>query len=301
MAAHRVGATVVALDRFDAEAALAAIEQHGVTHSQWVPAMFQRLLALPDDVRSAYDLSSHRVAIHGAAPCPVELKRALFQWWGPIIWEYYSATERLGVTSISPQEWLERPGSVGRAVAGTPHICDEDGNELPAGETGTIWFEDGPSFTYHHDPDQTAASTDHRGWRTVHDRGHLDADGYLYLSDRRSDLIITGGVNVYPREIELALLEHPDVSDAGVVGVDDDRFGQVVAVCVERRPGSTLVPADVRDHCAGHLATFKQPKRVLVVDVLPRTDTGKARRGDLRHLFTDRASTVVTTKEGNTR
>lgn len=281
MASHRVGATVVVLDRFEALGALEAIERHRVTHSQWVPTMFQRLLELPEKDRQGFDLSSHRVAIHGAAPCPVDLKHQLMEWWGPIVWEYYSATERIGVTTISPTDWLAKPGSVGRGMVGEPHICDDYGNELAAGEVGTIWFEGGPPLSYRNAAEQTAAATDSRGWRTVHDLGWLDEDGYLFLADRRSDLIITGGVNVYPREIELALLEHPGVADVAVVGVPDERFGRSVAAIVERAADHDVDAEELAAHCATNLAAVKRPRRIEIVDRLPRTDTGKLRRPEL--------------------
>lgn len=292
MAAHRVGATVVLLDRFDARGALEVIERWRVTHSQWVPTMFQRLLDLPLADRDRFDLSSHRVAIHGAAPCPVEMKQRLIDWWGPIVWEYYSASERVGVTSISPMEWLAKPGSVGRGIVGTPHICDENGDELPSGEIGTVWFSGGPDFSYRNAPDQTAATRNSRGWRTVHDLGWLDDDDYLFLADRRSDLIITGGINVYPREVEIALLAHSDVGDVAVVGVPDERFGSSVIAIVEPAPGRTVDIASLAAHCSEHLATYKHPKRIVIVDRLPRTDTGKLRRRDLIAQF---ESTQLTT------
>lgn len=281
LAAHRLGATVVQLDRFDARGALEAMAKWKVTHSQWVPSMFHRLLELPEEVRSAFDLSSHRVAIHAAAPCPVDLKRRMFEWWGPIIWEYYSASERVGATIISPSEWLAKPGSVGRPMVGIPHICDDLGNELGPGEIGTIWFEGGPAFEYRNDPAKTSGAKNAMGWQSVFDLGWLDEDGYLYLADRRSDLIITGGVNVYPREVELVLLDHPDVGDAAVVGIPDDRFGRKVVALVEPRIGATLSTVELADRCERQLAPFKRPKAIFVVDQLPRTESGKLRRHEL--------------------
>ena len=284
LAAQRLGATVVQLDRFDAEGALAAIERWGVTHSQWVPSMFHRLVELPPEVRDRYDLSSHRVAIHAAAPCPIELKQRMFDWWGPIIWEYYSASERVGATIIGPEEWLARPGSVGKPMVGTPHVCDDDGNELPTGEVGTIWFEGGPTFEYRNDPDKTRGARDARGWQTVFDMGWLDENGYLYLADRRSDLIITGGVNVYPREIELALLEHPDVGDAAVVGIPDDRFGRAVVALIEPHRGRRPDIDALHDHLSDRLAPFKRPRQIILLEELPRTESGKLRRKETADL-----------------
>lgn len=289
MAAHRVGATVVVSDRFDAAGALATIEQFGVTHSLWVPTMFVRMLALPDVERSRHDLSTHRVALHGAAPCPADVKERMLDWWGPIIWEYYSSTERVGVTTISPAEWRERPTSVGRPLNGEPHICDDDGRELPPGEVGTIWFAGAGAvdFAYRNRSDETLASTDQRGWRTVHDLGWLDHDGYLHLADRRSDLIVTGGVNVSPREVELVLLDHPDVTDAAVIGLPDHEYGRTVAALVEPSPGRNVSVQVLKDWCVERLAAAKRPRRIELVDQLPRADTGKLRKHDLQSALLD--------------
>ncbi|HYF09451.1 MAG TPA: AMP-binding protein, partial [Acetobacteraceae bacterium] len=214
------GGTAVVMGRFDAERSLQLIEQYRVTHSQWVPTMFVRLLALPEDVRRRYDLSSHRVAFHAAAPCPIPVKRAMIEWWGPIIREYYAGSESVGTTVTSSAEWLARPGTVGRPINGVRvHICDEEGRELGPRRVGRIWFEGAPRFAYHNAPEKTAAAYDERGWATLGDLGWLDEEGWLYLSDRRADLILSGGVNIYPAEIEAALVQHPDVAEVAVVGV----------------------------------------------------------------------------------
>ncbi len=210
-----LGGSAVIMERFDAQSALELIERHRVTHSQWVPTMFGRLLKLPDDVRRRHDLSSHRVAIHAAAPCPVDVKRAMLDWWGDILMEYYAGSEGCGTTMINSQEWRSRPGSVGRATTGQLHIVDDQGRELPAGEIGQVFFSGGGTFSYLNDPEKTRQAINERGWFTYGDIGHVDAEGYLFLSDRRADLILSGGVNLYPQEIENALARHPGRAGGG--------------------------------------------------------------------------------------
>lgn len=272
---HQAGGTVVLMRRFDAEGALAAIERHRVTHSQWVPTMFVRLLRLPDEVRARYDLSSHRVAVHAAAPCPPAVKRAVLDWWGPIVHEYYGASEGYGRTVIGPQEWLAHPGSVGRAVGSGVVVTDDAGRVLPPGRDGTVWFTAPGAAEPERGPDGGADLAATPGWGAVGDLGHLDADGYLYLTGRASQLIITGGVNVAPREVELVLEEHPEVDEVAVVGVPDDEFGErVVAVVVPRAAGPDLearLVAWARDR----LAHVKCPRTVHLVGELPRNDAGK--------------------------
>jgi fatty-acyl-CoA synthase len=290
-AVHVHGGTTVMLERFDPVAALAAIERYRVTHSQWVPTMFVRMLKLTPEERARHDLSTHHVAIHAAAPCPPEVKRAMMDWWGPILYEYYASTEAAGITFVSPTEWLERPGSVGRAALGTVRICDEDGRELPAGRDGIVYFErDVLPFTYHGDEAKTAAAQhpEHPAWTTVGDIGHLDADGYLYLVDRASFMIISGGVNIYPQEIENVLALHPKVLDVAVIGVPDPEMGERVHAVVLPAPGVQTGPeladeliAYVRDR----IAHYKAPRGVDFVDELPRTPTGKLRKGVLRDRY----------------
>ncbi len=290
-----LGGTVVLLEHFDAEAALAAIERHRVTHSQWVPTMFVRMLKLDERIRRAYDLSSQRVAIHAAAPCPVEVKRAMIDWWGPIIEEYYGATEANGGTSISCAEWLERPGSVGRAGAGTVRICADDGAELPPGEIGTVYFErDRLPFTYHGAPDKTAAAQhpEHPTWTTTGDVGHLDEDGYLFLTDRKAFMIISGGVNIYPQEVENCLTLHPQVLDVAVFGVPDEEMGESVVAVVQPAPGVTAGPElaeELRAYLRARIAHYKVPRRVEFAADLPRTPTGKLVKGRLRDLYGGRS------------
>jgi fatty-acyl-CoA synthase len=285
MGVHRSGGTVVVLEKFEPEAALAAIEKHRVTHSQWVPTMFVRMLKLPEDVRTGYDVSSMRWAVHAAAPCPVDVKRAMIAWWGPILFEYYSSTEGMGATAITSEEWLRKPGSVGRPLMGTPYITDEEGKELPAGEVGTVWFTGGSPFEYHGDPGKTAATYDARGGTTVGDVGYLDEDGYLFLSDRRYHLIISGGVNIYPQEIEDALVMHPGVEDVGVVGVPDDEMGERVVAVVQAADPAAAGPELAQELLAfarSRLAGYKVPREVRFTTELPRTPTGKLRKHELR-------------------
>lgn len=277
------GGTAVVLRKFDAETCLAMIERFGVTHSQWVPTMFARLLALPEEVRRKHDLSTHRCAIHAAAPCPADVKRAMMAWWGPILWEYYAGSEGIGTTVISPQEWMERPGSVGRAVYGRLHITEEGGNELPSGEVGRVWFEGGARFAYHNDPAKTEASYNDKNWATLGDLGSLDEAGYLFLSDRRADLILSGGVNIYPAEIEAVLSCHPDVSECAVIGVKDADLGEVpLALVVARRDAS---PDVLLAHCRTHLGRMKVPRAVEFVEELPRSEAGKLLRRILKERF----------------
>ncbi|MCH2486307.1 MAG: acyl-CoA synthetase, partial [Erythrobacter sp.] len=231
--AHRLGGTVVVMEKFDPETALQAIERHGVTDSQWVPTHFVRMLKLEPSQREGYDLSSHQRALHAAAPCPVPVKRAMIEWWGPIINEYYAGSEGIGMTLVRSQEWLERPGTVGKAIFGTLHICGPDGAELAAGEDGLIYFENETLPTYHNDPAKTAEAMHARGWMTLGDIGHVDEAGYLFLTDRQSHMIISGGVNIYPQEVENLLVSHPKVMDAAVFGAPDPDLGERVVAVVQ--------------------------------------------------------------------
>ena len=282
------GGSVVVLEKFTPEAALAAIARYRVTLSQFVPTMFIRLLALPAEVRARYDISSLRRVIHAAAPCPVHVKEKMIAWWGPILVEYYAGSERIGLTLIEPEDWLTHKGSVGRAVVGEIHILDEDGRELPPGEVGGIWFANVPRFAYHHAPEKTASSFNERGYATYGDLGMLDAEGYLYLSDRRSDLILSGGSNVYPAEIESVLLEHPLIADAAAVGIPDPDLGEVVLAVVQpvAAPESIgLTPEAVIAFCRERMATVKCPRVAVFMEKLPRTPTGKLLRRELKEKY----------------
>jgi long-chain acyl-CoA synthetase len=276
-----LGGTVVVMERFDAERALAAIEQYRVTVTQMVPTMFIRMLQAPADVRTAYDVSSLRLAVHAAAPCPPDVKDAMISWWGPILVEYYGATEGHGITLVTTPEWKTKRGSVGKAALGILHICDDDGNELPAGEVGTIYFErDITLFEYHNDPEKTAQSRhpEHDNWSTVGDIGYVDDDGYLFLTDRKAFMIISGGVNIYPQEIENVLALHPKIFDVAVIGVPDAEMGEQVKAVVQLREGispSDELAAEIIAYVRDRIARYKAPRSVDFVDELPRLATGK--------------------------
>ena len=286
---QRFGGTVVLTQKFDAEAALRAIERRRVTTMHAVPTMFVRMLKLPPETRDRYDHSSLQTVIHGAAPCPIDVKRAMIDWWGPIIWEYYSGTEGHGSTLISSADWLEHPGSVGRARRGEIHIVDEHDRELGPGDTGTVYFENPASkSTYFNDPDGTAAMRDAHGWATLGDVGYLDEDGYLYLTDRWSFKIVSGGVNIYPREIEDVLLAHPRVWDVAVIPVPEADLGEAVVAVVEPRDGVDP-DDDLADEldawCRARVAAYKVPKRIVFDAELPRQDNGKLYKRELRDRY----------------
>ncbi len=288
MVTIRMGGTACIMQKFDAARALEMIERHRITHSQWVPTMFIRLLKLPEAERARFDLSSMEMAVHAAAPCPVEVKLRMLDWWGDIIHEYYSGTENNGFTAIGPDEWRAHPGSVGRARLGVVHICDETGAELPPGREGEVYFENGHRFAYHNDPDKTAACTNARGWTTLGDIGRLDDEGYLYLTDRKSFVIISGGVNIYPQETEDALLSHPAVLDAAVIGVPHEEFGEEVKAVVQLLPGRTGSDALAQEliaHCRARLSAVKCPRSVDFHDRLPRSATGKLYKRKLRDSY----------------
>jgi long-chain acyl-CoA synthetase len=290
-AIQAVGGCVVVMKRFDAEQAVAAIERWKVTHAQFVPTMFVRMLQLPPHIRDSYDVGSLRVAIHAAAPCPVEVKRKMIDWWGPILVEYYAGTEGNGMTAVDSATWLTRPGTVGRAAHGVIRICADDGTELPAGHTGTVYFEqDEVPFAYHNDPDKTRAAQhpEHPAWTTLGDVGHLDADGFLFLTDRKAFTIISGGVNIYPQEIENVLALHPAVYDVAVIGVPDPEMGESVAAFVQPAAGAVPGPELEREIIAfvkSKIASFKAPRTVRFVDNLPRTEAGKLMKPELKARY----------------
>ncbi|MCV7344753.1 fatty-acid--CoA ligase FadD4 [Mycolicibacterium rhodesiae] len=278
------GITTVVLEKFDAQGCLDAIARHKVTHGQFVPVMFTRMLKLPEDVRNSYDISSLQRVMHAAAPCPVEIKKQMIDWWGPIVDEYYASSEAIGSTLIFAEDWLTHPGSVGKPMAGGLHILDEDGNELPPGQAGEIYFEGGMDFEYLNDAEKTAKSRDSHGWKTVGDIGYLDEEGYLYLTDRRHHMIISGGVNIYPQEAENMLVTHPKVMDAAVFGVPDDEMGQSVKGVVQLVDASDATEefaAELLAWLRDRLSHYKCPRSISFESELPRTDTGKLYKQEL--------------------
>lgn len=286
-----MGGTVVVMERFDPEAALASIERYRVTHSQWVPTMFVRMLKLPREIRDQHDVSTLKVAIHAAAPCPVEVKHSMIDWWGPILHEYYSSTEGNGVTFIDCENWLKRPGSVGSPALGVLHICDEEGDELPTGEAGLVYFErDELPFAYHNDDEKTrsACHPKHSAWTTTGDIGYVDEDGFLFLTDRKAFMIISGGVNIYPQEIENSLALHPEVLDVAVIGVPDAEMGESVKAVVQPADSSAnqeALAAELTEFLRERIARYKVPRSFDFTDTLPRTPTGKLAKGLLRQKY----------------
>ena len=286
-----LGGTAVMMPRFDAVGALEAIEKHRVTHSQWVPTMFSRMLKLPDQDRLGFDLSSHRVAIHAAAPCPEAVKRQMLDWWGPILYEYYAGTESNGLTHATPQEWLDHPGTVGKPMMGVIHICDDEGEELPAGEAGMVYFElPRLPFEYHKDAAQTrsAQHPKHPNWTALGDVGYVDEDGFLFLTDRATFMIISGGVNIYPQEIEDAMIMHDKVVDVAVIGVPNQEMGEAVKAVVQLAdgvPAGDEVAAELLAYTRDRIAHYKCPKSIDFIDELPRLPTGKLYKRIIRDKY----------------
>lgn len=288
MTVHKLGGTVIVMEKFDPEQALALIEKYKVNVSQWVPTHFTRMLKLPQDVRLRYDVSSLKSAVHAAAPCPVPVKQAMIDWWGPVLKEYYAGTEGNGFTFISSEDWLTHQGSVGRALLGVIRICDEQGNEVPARTEGTVFFEGGGRFEYHNDADKTREATHPQGWTTLGDVGWVDEDGFLYLTDRKSFMIISGGVNIYPQEIENLLVSHPRVADAAVIGAPCPDMGERVVAIVQ-----PLDLADAGEALANELSTYlrkslsgvKMPRQIDFREELPRHATGKLYKRLLRDEY----------------
>jgi acyl-CoA synthetase (AMP-forming)/AMP-acid ligase II len=285
--AHRLGATTVIMERFDPVETLRLIEEHGVTHVQFVPTHMVRLLKLPQEDRSRFDLSSLRYVIHAAAPCPPEVKRAFIDWLGPKVHEYYSGSEGVGFCAIDSEEWLAHPGSVGRSMLGPVHIVDAAGSELGPDEEGQVWFEPPGRIEYHGDAAKTSSATNERGWGSLGDMGRVDADGFLYLTDRVSNMIISGGVNIYPRETEDVLVLHPRVADVAVIGVAHPDMGEAVRAVVQPAgpvDDDEALAEELIGFCRGELSHYKCPTSVAFVDELPRMPTGKI----VRRLFDDR-------------
>jgi long-chain acyl-CoA synthetase len=296
-ASIRLGATAIIMERFDPEQYLQLVERHRVTHSQLVPTMFSRMLKLPEEVRTRYDLSSLEAIVHAAAPCPVPVKEQMIEWWGPIIVEYYGATEANGFTFCDSEQWLAHKGTVGKAILGEVVITDEDGKELPPGEPGTVWFRGATAFEYFNDPAKTAESRDASGdMSTVGDVGYLDDEGYLYLTDRKSYMIISGGVNIYPQETENLLVTHPKVMDAAVLGVPNDDLGEEVKAVVQPMEGVEPGPELERElmaFCREHLAHYKCPRSVDFEPELPRLPTGKLYKRLLRDRYWEGHGTAI--------
>jgi long-chain acyl-CoA synthetase len=297
MTVHKIGGTVVVMERFEPEAALAAIAKYRITDGQFVPTHFVRMLKLPDETRAKYDVSALRCAIHAAAPCPVPVKRAMIEWWGPVLFEYYAGTEGNGSTFITSTDWLEHPGSVGKALSGILRICDEHGDEVPRGTEGQVFFEPtDPTlavFEYHNDPAKTAESRNRHGWTSLGDIGYQDDDGYLYLTDRKSFMIISGGVNIYPQEIENLLVVHPKVADAAVIGAPDPDMGERVvaivqpldlSVCDSAKAAAALAD-ELTAYLAGQLSRVKMPRQIDFRTELPRELTGKLYKRLLRDEY----------------
>ncbi len=283
MSTMRLGGTVIAMERFDPEQCLSLIETYRVTHGQFVPTMFVRMLKLDESTRTKYDVSSITHAIHAAAPCPIPVKEQMITWWGEKIYEYYAGTEGNGFCAVSSPEWLQKKGTVGRNLLGPVHICDDDGEEVPTGTPGTIYFESATQFEYHNDPEKTKASRHPKGWTTLGDIGYVDADGYLFLTDRKANMIISGGVNIYPQEAENVLTMHPKVGDVAVFGVPNEDFGEEVKAVVQPADWSLVdtpekqaaVARELIDFCKTQLADIKCPRSVDFDPELPRHPTGK--------------------------
>jgi len=278
LACQRMGITVVVMEQFDAIESLALIEKYRVTHSQWVPTMFVRMLKLPEEERARFDVSSLEAAIHAAAPCPIPIKESMIDWWGPVIYEYYAGSEGNGFCALNSEEWLAHKGSVGRPLTATAHILNEAFEELPTGEAGAIYFESGAAFEYHNAPEKTADSRSPQGYSTLGDIGYLDQDGFLYLTDRKAHMIISGGVNIYPQETENILITHPKVADVAVIGVPNEDFGEEVKAVVQLLDtveASPELAQELIDFCTERISHYKCPRSVDFEAQLPRHPTGK--------------------------
>ena len=288
LGAVRGGGTTIIMEKFEPETALALIEEYGVNTTHWVPTHFVRMLKLPDEVRLGYDISSVRLVAHAAAPCPIEVKRQMIDWFGPIVLEYFGSTEQTAMTIITSEEWLARPGSVGKCYLGTLHICNDDGNEVPPGTIGTIYSKGGKKFKYHNDPEKTGESCNDQGWTTVGDVGYMDEDGYLFLTDRKGFMIISGGVNIYPQEIENLLVTHPRIYDAAVIGTPDPEMGEKVTAVIQPVEMADATPEfaeELRAWMRKTLSAVKIPKRIEFEEELPRLPTGKMQKFVLRERY----------------
>lgn len=295
MAVQALGGTVIVMERFDPELALKYIEQYAATHAQWVPTHFVRMLKLPEAVRTRYDLSSLRAVFHAAAPCPVPVKQSMIEWWGPIINEYYAGTEGNGFTAINSVEWLAHKGSVGKGLTAEVKICDEEGNPLPPRAEGSVFFAGGGQFEYHNDPEKTKDSYNRHGWSTLGDVGWLDEEGYLYLTDRKSFMIISGGVNIYPQEIENLLVTHPKVADAAVIGGPHEEMGEEVVAVIQPldwNDAGDALAAELNAFARANLSHVKAPRRYDFMAELPRHATGKLYKRLIRDTYWGKAPAV---------
>ncbi len=301
MTAIRLGGTCVVMEQFDAEDYLHQVERHQVTHTQLVPTMFVRMLKLAPEVRTRFSLSTLKIAIHAAAPCPVPVKQQMIGWWGPVLWEYYAGTEGNGMTMVNSQDWLTHAGTVGRAVIGQLRICDDAGVQVANGTPGTIYFAEGRPYSYHNDPEKTASSRNAQGWTTLGDVGYVDDEGYLYLTDRKAHMIISGGVNIYPQEAENLLITHPKVLDCAVIGVPNEDFGEEVKAVVQPRdmrdvagPLAKELEAELIAFCRESLSPVKCPRSIDFEAELPRHPTGKLYKRLLRDRYwAGRASKII--------
>ena len=296
MGVQHLGGTVVMMEKFDPELALAYIEKYRVTCAQFVPTHFVRMLKLPPEVRARYDVSSLKCAFHAAAPCPIPVKEQMMAWWGPIVHEYYAGTEGNGFTAIGPEEWLRKKGSVGRGLTAQVKICDENGDEVPARAEGGVYFAGGGEFEYHNAPEKTSESRNKHGWTTLGDVGWLDEEGYLFLTDRKSFMIISGGVNIYPQEIENLLIGHPKIADVAVVGAPHEEMGeQVVAVVqpAEWNDAGDALAAEIAAYARANLSGVKIPRRIDFMKELPRHATGKLYKRLIRDAYWGKADNTI--------
>jgi acyl-CoA synthetase (AMP-forming)/AMP-acid ligase II len=299
MAMHTLGCTVVVMEHFDAEHYLQLVEDHRITHSQVVPTMFVRMMKLDPAVRASYDVSSLQCVIHAAAPCPIPVKKGIIEWFGPVIHEYYAGTEGNGFVYCNSEMWLAHEGTVGTPINCVVHICDDDGEEVPVGESGTIYFEGGATFEYHNDAEKTKGSRHPKGWSTLGDVGYLDAANYLYLTDRKAYMIISGGVNIYPQEAENVLVTHPDVIDVAVFGVPNDDFGEEVKAVVEPRQmpaddaAAAVLASKLITYCKSQLADVKCPRSIDFRPALPRHPTGKLYKRLLKDEYWQAAGRAI--------
>jgi long-chain acyl-CoA synthetase len=296
MSIHKLGGTVIVMERFDPETMLALIEKYKVDCGQFVPTHFVRLLKLPEDVRAKYDVSSLRSAVHAAAPCPVPVKEQMIAWWGPIIHEYYAGTEGNGFCYIGSADWLAHKGSVGKAVLGELRICNDEGDALPPRQEGQVYFENGPPINYHNDPKKTAESYNKHGWTSLGDVGWVDEDGFLYLTDRKSFMIISGGVNIYPQEIENLLIGHPKVADVAVVGGPDEEMGEKVIAVIQPANWADVgdeLRAELLAYAKANLSHVKSPRQLDFMEELPRHATGKLYKRLIRDAYWGKADAKI--------